>query len=304
MKAQTVLAALDRLLTGDREEGIRILRLIEAAESKAGRNVVAAKIHRLLASAPGQPLVKLPNAPPSLAFMPGSRALDTVVLADSSRAAVSDLVREWRARELLAEHGLPVRKAVLLSGPSGNGKTTLAHAIATELGLPLGVARYEHLVASHMGETAINVAKLFEFAGINPCVLLIDEADALVALRSTLLDGAGKENNRAVTSVMLGLDTLASSLVVLATNFVESIDPAILRRCALQLELPAPDQAQRRRMCEILAQRWPILSRCNGWAHTIDQSTCLAAIEEHALAAARKHVLDKAAGGKSPACVK
>ena len=201
MKAQTVLAALDRLLTGDREEGIRILRLIEAAESKAGRNVVAAKIHRLLASAPGQPLVKLPNAPPSLAFMPGSRALDTVVLADSSRAAVSDLVREWRARELLAEHGLPVRKAVLLSGPSGNGKTTLAHAIATELSLPLGVARYEHLVASHMGETAINVAKLFEFAGINPCVLLIDEADALVASRSMSPDGAGKENNRAVTSV-------------------------------------------------------------------------------------------------------
>lgn len=294
MKAQTVLAVFDRFLSGERDDAIGLLRILEAEESKAGRGGVAGKIGRLVSRVRGRPLMKLPNAPPSLAFMPGNRPLDSVVLAESSWAAVSELIREWRARELLAEHGLPMRKAVLLSGPSGNGKSTLAHAIATELDLPIGVARYEHLVASHIGETAVNLAKLFEFASINPCVLLIDEADALVSLRSMSPDGAGKENNRAVTSVILGLDAPASSLVVLATNFVASIDPAILRRCALQLELPAPDRAQRRRMCAILTERWPLLSRCNGWAQAVDQFDCLAAIEEHALAAARKYVLDKA----------
>jgi SpoVK/Ycf46/Vps4 family AAA+-type ATPase len=297
VKSEQVIAAFRHFLSGHRDEAMAVLRQIEAHESRTGHADIANRLSRLLSSCRMQPLMKLEGAPTSLAMMPGTRPLDTVVLSEASRTAVADLLREWRGRDLLAEHGLPLRHTVLLSGPSGNGKTTLAHAIATELGMPLGVVRYEHLLNSHLGETSKEVAKVFGFASSTPCVVLIDEADALVSFRHADNSAASREGNRIVSSVILGLDALADSIVVLATNAADMIDTAILRRCAIHLELPMPGEPERRRMCEILAERWPVLRDCNGWAEGMHSKMSLAAIEDRALDAARRFVLDKAAKG-------
>jgi hypothetical protein len=295
MKADSVIAAFRHFVRGEQSDAIGILHQIEAGEVQAGRHAVANRIRRLFSESPTQPLMRLPNAPDSLEVVAGTRPMDTVVLPDQVREAISDLILEWKARDVLAEHGLPVRRVVLLSGPSGNGKTTLAHAIATELGLPLARACYDQLIDSHLGSTGGNIAEIFRFASETPCVVLIDEADALVASRIHSDEAAGREGNRIVSSAILGLDGLTNSIVVFATNAADMIDPAIKRRCALQLELPPPGLPERVRMCEILRQRWPVLAECDCWADAVDCKS-LAAVEDFVLSVARKHVIGKAGG--------
>ncbi len=295
MKSASVIEAFRRFLSGNSSGAVEIVRQIEAAESHCGRVDVSRQLQRLLSSSGLRPLVRLPNTPDSLSVMAGVRPMNTVVLSDATRKAVAGFAREWKFRDVLFEHGLPLRRVLLLSGPSGNGKTTLAHAIATELGLPLAVAQYEHLFDSHLGCTGSNVAKVFAFAAATPCVVFIDEADALVSARSGASgDAAGREGNRIVSSVIMSLDSIARSVVVFATNAPEMIDVAVLRRCAMRLELPPPGPEERSQMCRLLLERWPVLSKCNGWSAGTDSAESLAAIEEVALVAAREFVLDSA----------
>lgn len=302
MKSGEVIEAFRRFLSGRSDEAVTILHQISASETGAGRVGVARQIDRLLTSRSMRPMVALPNAPESLEIFQGTRPLCTMAIPPSVLGAVESLVREWKAKDVLAEHGLPIRRTVLLHGPSGNGKTTLAHAIATELGLPLAVAQYEHLIDSHLGCTGQNVARLFAFAKTTPCVLLIDEADALVKMRHSGGESAGHEGNRIVSSVIMGLDGLENSLLVLATNAVEMIDFAVLRRCILQLEMPAPDDCQRRQMTRLLSTRWPVLQKCSDWQEGAETAPNFAAIEECAMSAARDHVLRLAANapGRHP----
>jgi broad-specificity NMP kinase len=290
VKAENVIEMIRRFVAGKRGDAIALVRAIAADEATAGRHRVSRSIERILASVPRQ-LTTLHGAPQTLGTVPANRPLASIVLGDTPRQAVAELIREWQYREQLAAEGLPVRRVVLLHGPSGNGKTTLANAIATELAMPLVVARYEHLVDSHLGATGANVAKVFEYAGENPCVLLIDEADAVVSCRINGASEGHREGNRIVTSVILGLDSLSDSLVVLATNAAEQIDPAIMRRCALALHLPSPSAADRERLCCILQSRWPVLSKCGDWPRGVEACKSLAAVEEHALAAARRWVI-------------
>jgi AAA+ superfamily predicted ATPase len=127
----------------------------------------------------------------------------------------------------------------MLIGPPGNGKTSLAEAIATALMVPMIVVRYEGLIGSYLGETAARLAKLVSFVSTRRCVLFLDEFDTLAKERGDIHDTG--EIKRVVSSLLLQIDSLPSHVVALtATNHPELLDRAVWRRFQLQIRLDAP----------------------------------------------------------------
>ena len=166
------------------------------------------------------------------------RRLGSLVLPPGVRSAVSEVVEEHHRNDLLRSHGLEPRHKLLLVGPPGSGKTSLAEAIATETMVPLLVARYEALITSYLGETAGRLDALFDAVRIRPCVLFFDEFDTIAKERGDLHETG--EIKRVVSSLLLQIDRLPSYvIVVVATNHPELLDRAVWRRFQVRLNLPA-----------------------------------------------------------------
>ncbi|MGE3166919.1 MAG: AAA family ATPase [Planctomycetota bacterium] len=172
------------------------------------------------------------------------RNLASLVLPAVVREACSELVEEHHRADLLRSHGLEPRHRVLLSGPPGNGKTTLAEALAFELSVPLCVVRYESIIGSYLGETAVRLAKLFAQVRTERCVLFFDEFDVVGKERGDVHETG--EIKRVVSSLLLQMDQLPSHVVVVAaTNHSELLDRAAWRRFQVRVALPRPTEKQR-----------------------------------------------------------
>jgi SpoVK/Ycf46/Vps4 family AAA+-type ATPase len=168
------------------------------------------------------------------------RPLDDLYLSKSVRARCRELIEEQLRADLLRANGLEPRHRLLLIGPPGNGKTSLAEAIAYQLALPWFTVRYDAVITSYLGETAQRLRRLFDFVRTEPCVLFFDEFDAIGKERGDLHETG--EIKRVVTTLLLQLDDLPSYCVlVAATNHPELLDRATWRRFQLRLELDRPE---------------------------------------------------------------
>ncbi|MCE9658188.1 MAG: ATP-binding protein [Burkholderiales bacterium] len=159
---------------------------------------------------------------------------------------VNEFVSVAKSYASLDTNELSGALSLLMYGPPGTGKSRLARYIADELGLELYVARLDGLISSYLGSTSKNIRALFDFAAKTPCVLFLDEFDAIAKVRS---DGQELgELKRVVNSFLQNLDTLGrQSIVLAATNHDALLDAAVWRRFAyrLALQLPTPDQRAR-----------------------------------------------------------
>lgn len=159
---------------------------------------------------------------------------------------VNEFVSVAKSYASLDTNELSGALSLLMYGPPGTGKSRLARYIADELGLELYVARLDGLISSYLGSTSKNIRALFDFAAKTPCVLFLDEFDAIAKVRS---DGQELgELKRVVNSFLQNLDTLGrQSIVLAATNHDALLDAAVWRRFAyrLALQLPTPDQRVR-----------------------------------------------------------
>ena len=175
------------------------------------------------------------------------RMLDDLVLPTDVVATCRQLLAEHHRTDLLRAHNLEPRHRLLLTGPPGNGKTSLAEALATELVVPLLSVRYESVIASYLGETSVRLAKLFEQVRTHRCVLFFDEFDVVGKERGDVHETG--EIKRVVSSLLLQVDDLPSHVVVVAaTNHPELLDRAVWRRFQVRLDLPVPTQS--------LAEEW------------------------------------------------
>jgi SpoVK/Ycf46/Vps4 family AAA+-type ATPase len=172
------------------------------------------------------------------------RPIRSLFLESATEQACRELVEEQQRKDLLRSYGLEPRHRVLLSGPPGNGKTSVAEAIATELLVPLFVVRYEAVIGSFLGETSSRLKRLFDFVRTHQCVLFFDEFDTLGKERGDTHETG--EIKRVVSSLLLQIDALPSHVVVItATNHAELLDRAVWRRFQLRLSLPPPTTAQK-----------------------------------------------------------
>jgi AAA+ superfamily predicted ATPase len=182
------------------------------------------------------------------------RGLSSLVLHPDISRQVSELVEEQHRAELLHAHNLKPRHTVLLAGSPGNGKTTLAEALACELMVPLLVVRYETLIGSYLGETSSRLKNLIEYAKTQRCVLFFDEFDTLGKERGDTHETG--EIKRVVSSLLLQLDDLPDYVVVVAaSNHPELLDRAVWRRFQLRLELPLPTRTQLTAFIDSIASR-------------------------------------------------
>lgn len=107
------------------------------------------------------------------------RMISDLVLSPAVRQAVDELIQEHHRSDLLRSYNLQPRNRLLLTGTPGNGKTSLAEAVASSLMVPFVIARYDGLITSYLGETATRLRRLFDFAHTRRCVLFFDEFDTL-----------------------------------------------------------------------------------------------------------------------------
>lgn len=170
------------------------------------------------------------------------KRIDDLVLPDHVRKLCDEVIEEQLRADLLRSYGLEPRHRVLLVGAPGNGKTSLAEAIAESLMVPFYTVRYEQLIGSYLGETASRLNQLFDYAKTRPCVLFFDEFETLGKERGDTHETG--EIKRVVSSLLLQIDSLPSYVVVIAaTNHDALLDKAAWRRFQVRVELPLPTRA-------------------------------------------------------------
>jgi hypothetical protein len=179
--------------------------------------------------------------------------LDRVVLPPPQQQQIKAIVshvrvggkvlRDWQFGELLDARGV----SALFSGESGTGKTTAAHAIASELDADLYVIDLARIVSKYIGETEKNLDIVFTEAERASAVLLFDEADALFGKRSTTSDAHDRYANIEVAYLLQRIE-LFDGLAILTTNHPRNIDQAFGRRFRFTVEFPFPAPAERLRI--------------------------------------------------------
>ncbi len=219
-----------------------------AADERAKKHGVLAD--RLMAQL--QENAKLRSIVPSLARaipdnlvaeITPNRQIEDLILPKEVEESIRDLIEEQNRADLLRSFNLEPRNRVLLAGPPGNGKTSLAEAIAYSLSAPLLVVRYESIIGSYLGETANRIAQVFEYARSRQCVLFFDEFDVVGKERGDIHETG--EIKRVVSSLLLQIDALPSYVIVVtASNHPELLDRAVWRRFQIRLLLPPPLQSQ------------------------------------------------------------
>ncbi|HWO98309.1 MAG TPA: ATP-binding protein [Bacillus sp. (in: firmicutes)] len=172
-----------------------------------------------------------------------NRHLDDLIISETVLESCRELIEEQHRSELLRSYNLEPRNRVLLTGPPGNGKTSLAEAIATSLMVPMYTIRYEGVIGSYLGETASRLNKMFDYIRSRKCVLFFDEFDAIGKERGD--EHETGEIKRVVSSLLLQFDELPSHVVVIvATNHPELLDRAVWRRFQIRLLLSKPERLQ------------------------------------------------------------
>lgn len=161
------------------------------------------------------------------------------VLEEELENKLLQVVEERNLVEKLLEIGLSPTKTILFEGPPGVGKTMSARWLANKLGLPLIILDLATVISSYLGKTGSNIRAVLDYASSFPCVMLLDEFDAIAKRRDDERELG--ELKRLVTVLLQTLDDWPdSSLLIAATNHSELLDPAIWRRFDLQIKFNYP----------------------------------------------------------------
>lgn len=189
---------------------------------------------------------------------------DDVAGADEEKEELAEVVEFLKAPEKYNTLGARIPKGVLLVGPPGTGKTLLARAVAGEAGVPFFSISGSDFVEMFVGVGASRVRDLFEQAKKNsPCIIFIDEIDAVGRQRGTGLGGGNDEREQTLNQLLVEMDGFGANegvILIAATNRPDVLDPALLRpgRFDRQVIVSYPDVNGREAILKVHARKKPL----------------------------------------------
>ncbi|MCL4121187.1 UNVERIFIED_CONTAM: hypothetical protein GTU68_018336, partial [Idotea baltica] len=194
----------------------------------------------------------------------GRVTFDDVAGIDEAKEELEEIVEFLRNPQKYSRLGGKIPKGALLVGPPGTGKTLLARAIAGEAGVPFFTISGSDFVEMFVGVGASRVRDMFEQAKKNaPCILFIDEIDAVGRARGAGYGGGNDEREQTLNQLLVEMDGFEANegiIIVAATNRRDVLDPALLRpgRFDRQVTVPNPDIKGREKILGVHARKVPL----------------------------------------------
>ena len=194
---------------------------------------------------------------------------DDVAGADEEKEELSEVVEFLKAPEKYSKLGARIPKGVLLVGPPGTGKTLLARAVAGEAGVPFFSISGSDFVEMFVGVGASRVRDLFDQAKKDsPCIIFIDEIDAVGRQRGAGLGGGNDEREQTLNQLLVEMDGFGANegvILIAATNRPDVLDPALMRpgRFDRQVVVSYPDVNGREAILKVHARKKPLAPDVN-----------------------------------------
>lgn len=183
---------------------------------------------------------------------------------DDVKQQLHQILDFMRSPENYTQYGIRIPKGVMLEGPTGNGKTLLARCFAGEANMNFISTSGSEFTEKYVGVGASRVRELFDFACENqPCIIFIDEMDAIGRSRSSEAEASGAERDQTLNQLLVMMDgcSIVENVVVMgATNRIDILDKALLRpgRFDKIIHVPNPDAETRKRIIGIHAVNKPL----------------------------------------------
>ena len=197
------------------------------------------------------------------------KTFDDVAGADEEKEELAEVVEFLKAPEKYNKLGARIPKGVLLVGPPGTGKTLLARAVAGEAGVPFFSISGSDFVEMFVGVGASRVRDLFDQAKKNsPCIIFIDEIDAVGRQRGAGLGGGNDEREQTLNQLLVEMDGFGANegvILIAATNRPDVLDPALMRpgRFDRQVVVSYPDVNGREAILRVHARKKPLAPDVN-----------------------------------------
>jgi len=168
---------------------------------------------------------------------------EQLILSAELKDTLDQVIAERKSIKELHSKGLTPTSSIIFQGPPGVGKTASARWLASKLQLPLYTLDLTSVMSSFLGKTGNNLRSVIDFAKTHPCILLLDEIDAIAKKRSDEADVG--ELKRLVTVMLQELeDWPDGGMLIAATNHPELVDPALWRRFDMEVTFSNPSKSE------------------------------------------------------------
>jgi SpoVK/Ycf46/Vps4 family AAA+-type ATPase len=215
--------------------------------------------------------------------------LENLVCSDEVKKELKYFIKERTSDYLLQKFNIPISNKIIFHGPSGCGKTLAAYVLAGELNRSLTIVNLGAIVSSKLGETSKNLTKIFKKAALEGSIVFFDEFDSLGKIRD--YDQDHGEMKRIVNTILQLFDFLSKDCIIIAaTNQIQMIDDALLRRFDVSIKLDYPQKEQIHELIDRTLKSGPfvldnidlcneIINKCHDISYYVIKQTLITAIK-------------------------